>query len=327
MNSRGKNNLTTQPLNDSTASHIFGPVPSRRLGLSLGVDLIPAKTCTFDCLYCEVGRTTDRTLERRPYVPVNEVLEQLRQKLLVCSPDIITLAGSGEPTLHSEIDQIIDGIKAFTDTRVAVLTNGSLFWDKEVRRCVQGADIIMPTLSSAFDRTFKRIHRPDPELDLGTIFEGLKSLRGEYHGQMFLEVVFLAGINDTEEEEEALKDVIDTICPDRIQINTVVRPPSDSRAKPLDRERLEGLKLLLGKNAEVIAGTPVGKDGFSGQTSAEILLDTLKRRPLRAVDMVNSLDLDPDEVDDLIKGLLIKGSIHKQEHSGEIFYLGSEENP
>ena len=265
------------------------------------------------------------TLRMRPYVPVNEVLEQLKQKLLVCRPDIITLAGSGEPTLHSEIDQIIDGVKAFTDTRVAVLTNGSLFWDEEVRRRVQSADIIMPTLSTAFDRTFKRIHKPHPELHLGAIVEGLKILRSEYQGQLFLEVVFLAGINDTEEEEEALKDVIDTICPDRIQINTVVRPPSDSRAKPLDRERLDDVMLLFGENAEVIAGTPVSKEMLSEQTSAEILLDTLKRRPLRAVDMINSLDLDPDEVDDLLKGLLIKGSIRRQEHFGEIFYLTSEE--
>ena len=318
--------MTTQPLNHSTNTHLFGPVPSRRLGLSLGVDLIPAKTCTFDCLYCEVGRTTNRTLQMRSYVPVNEVLEQLRQKLLVFKPDIITLAGSGEPTLHSEIDQIIDGIKTFTDTRVAVLTNGSLFWDEEVRRRVQGADIIMPTLSSAFDQTFRKIHKPHPELVLGAIVEGLKSLRSEYQGQLFLEVVFLAGINDTEEEEEALKDVIDTICPDRIQINTVVRPPSDSRAKPLDRERLDDVMLLFGKNAEVIAGTPVSKEMLSGQTSAEILLDTVKRRPLRAIDIVNSLDLDPGEVDDLIKCLLIKGSIRKQKHSGEIFYLSNEED-
>jgi len=315
---------TTNTMN-STNSHVFGPVPSRRLGLSLGVDLIPAKTCTFDCLYCEVGRTTNRTIQTRPYVPVSEVLEQLRQKLLVCRPDVITLAGSGEPTLHSEIDQIIYGIKAFTDTRIAVLTNGSLFWDEEVRRRVQGADVIMPTLSSAFDQTFRRIHRPHPELDLGAIIEGLKSLRREYHGQLLLEVVFLAGINDTEEEEAALKDLIDTICPDRIQINTVVRPPSDSRAKSLDRERLEEIKLLLGKNAEVIAGTSFGKEGLSGQSFAKSLLDTVKRRPLRAIDIVNSLDLDPGEVDDLIKGLLIKGYIRRQEHSGEIFYLSNEE--
>jgi len=140
-----------------------------------------------------VGRTTNRTLQKRPYVPVSEVLEQLRQKLLVCKPDIITLAGSGEPTLHSEIDQIIEGIKAFTDTRIAVLTNGSLFWDEEVRRSVQGADIIMPTLSSAFDQTFKRIHTTHPELDLGIIVKGLRSLRGEYHGQLLLEVVFWPG--------------------------------------------------------------------------------------------------------------------------------------
>jgi len=160
----------------------------------------------------------------------------------------------------------------------------------------------------------------------GAMFFVITEINENRVKQLLLEVVFLSGINDTEEEEEALKDVIDTICPDRIQINTVVRPPSDSRAKSLDRERLEEIRLLLGKNAEVIAATPFGKEGLSGQSSAKSLLDTVKRRPLRAIDIVNSLDLDPDDVKDLIKGLLIKGYIRKQEHSGEIFYLSNEED-
>lgn len=306
-------------------THIFGPVPSRRLGLSLGVDLIPSKTCTFDCLYCEVGRTTDRTIQTRPYVPVSEILEQLRRKLLVCSPDIITLAGSGEPTLHSEIDRIIRGIREITDTRVAVLTNGSLFWNKEIRDRVLDADIIMPTLSSAFGQTFGRIHRPHPDIHLSAVVQGLRALRMDYKGRIFLEVVFLAGINDTVEEEEALKDVIDTIRPDRIQINTVVRPPSDPRARALDPGQLEKIRLLLGEDAEVIAGTPRHEGGGrAAQSAAEILLDTLKRRPLRAADIVDSLNMDPHEVDDLIKGLMIKGYIRGREHSGEIFYLSNE---
>ena len=125
--------------------YIFGPVPSRRLGLSLGVDLIPHKTCTFDCLYCEVGRTTNKTITTGAFVPANEILDELGQRLSECSPDVITLAGSGEPTLHSEIDHIISGIRALTPTQIVVLTNGSLFWDEAVRSRVLGADLIMPT--------------------------------------------------------------------------------------------------------------------------------------------------------------------------------------
>ncbi|MCP4669527.1 MAG: radical SAM protein, partial [Deltaproteobacteria bacterium] len=139
-------------------SHVFGPVPSRRLGLSLGIDLIPAKTCTFDCLYCQVGRTTRRTLEPRPFVPVGDVAEEVEKRLQKTVPDVITLAGSGEPTLHSRIDHVIAAIKEMTKTKVAVLTNGSLFWREDVRKRVLGADVIMPTLSSAFSHTFRIIH-------------------------------------------------------------------------------------------------------------------------------------------------------------------------
>ena len=156
-------------------SYVFGPVPSRRLGLSLGVDLIPPKTCTFDCLYCQVGRTLCKTLDEKSYVPVRDVIVEIKKNLLKSDPDVITLAGSGEPTLHSEIDQVIDSIKEMTDIKVAVLTNGSLLWRKEVRSRVLMADIIMPTLSSAIDHTFRRIHRPHGELDLGSIIDGLKT--------------------------------------------------------------------------------------------------------------------------------------------------------
>ena len=159
-------------------SYIFGPVPSRRLGLSLGVDLIPHKTCTYDCLYCEVGRTTNKTITSGPFAPVDEILTQLEERLKGCTPDVITLAGSGEPTLHSEIDRIISGIRAITDTKVVILTNGSLFWDEAIRKRVLAADLIMPTLSSAFAHTFQTIHRPHRDLALDRIVEGLRQLEG-----------------------------------------------------------------------------------------------------------------------------------------------------
>lgn len=305
-------------------SYVFGPVPSRRLGLSLGIDLIPPKTCTFDCLYCQVGRTTSKTLETEPFVPVSEVVEEIEKKLLENVPDAITLAGSGEPTLHSEIDQIIASIKEMTEIKVALLTNGALFWREEVRRRVLKADVIMPTLTSAFDHTFRMIHRPHQELDLALIIDGLSKLRQDYKGQVFLEVVFLAGINDTEKEVEGLKTLIDQISPDKIQLNTVVRPPSDSKAIPLDIKKLKEIMVLFGKNAEIVANPPVtGRNRVEGSRISGFL-DMVKRRPLKPVDIADAFGLSTEEVEDLIKGLLIKGYIRKQEHAGEVYYLSNE---
>ncbi|MFC1820287.1 radical SAM protein, partial [Thermodesulfobacteriota bacterium] len=240
-------------------TYIFGPVPSRRLGLSLGIDLIPSKTCTYDCLYCQVGRTTNQTIKPEPFVRAREVLNELEEALEETTPNAITLAGSGEPTLYSELDQVISFIKEMTDTRVALLTNGSLFWNKEIRNRVSGVDIIIPTLSTVFEDTFKAIQRPHHGLNLPMILEGLKDLRRDYRGLLYLEVVLLAGFNDSEKELEALKKVIDEISPDKIQLNTVVRPPSDPRAISLDREGLENIKSLLGKKAEIIAYAPSEK--------------------------------------------------------------------
>jgi len=305
-------------------AHVFGPVPSRRLGLSLGVDLIPAKTCSFDCLYCQVGKTTKRTVDPEPFVPVHEVVEEVRKKLPECVPDAITLAGSGEPTLHSEIDQVIASIKKITETRVVILTNGSLFWKEEVRHRVLEADVIMPTLTSAYDHTFRMIHRPHPELDLNMIVDGLTKLRQDYRGQLFLEVVFLAGINDTEKEIEGLKVLIERISPEKIQLNTVVRPPSDSRAISLDLKKLEEIMVFLGKNAEIVATPRVTGRVMERSSLISRFLEMVKRRPLKPDDIAGSLNLSVEEMEDLVKGLLIKGHIRKQEHAGAIYYLSNE---
>ncbi len=305
-------------------AYVFGPVPSRRLGLSLGVDLIPPKTCTFDCLYCQVGRTTDKTVTRRPFVPADQVIEEVRRKLKVCTPDAITLAGSGEPTLHSEIDRIIEAIQEFSDTRVVVLTNGSLFSQEPVRQAVLKADLIMPTLTSAHEAAFNRIHRPHEAIHHQEVVEGLVALRREYAGQIFLETVFLAGINDTEKEVEDLRDVILKIQPERIQLNTVVRPPADPQAKSLDRKRLEAIKLYMGADAQIVADIPLRDVEKRTDALAQNFLDMVRRRPLRQQDAADSLGLSVKDIEDLVKGLLIKGFVRQQEHSGEIFYLSNE---
>ena len=304
--------------------YVFGPVPSRRLGLSLGIDLIPYKTCTYDCLYCQVGKTTHKTIETDPLVPVEEVMKELRKRLKNTTPDVITLSGSGEPTLNPQIDQVIDLIKGITDIKIAVLTNGSLFWKDEVRKKVLGAHIIMPTFSTAFEETFRMIHRPHRELSLSKIIEGLKSLRRDYPGSIFLEVVLLAGFNDSEREIEELKRVINQISPDKIQLNTVVRPPADSRAIPLDIKRLEVIKSFFGEKAEIVANTPFEKQGVEYDSPVKTIFEMIKRRPVRDIDIAKVLNMSLGEVEGFTKGLLIKGLIHKHEYSGEIFYRISQ---
>ncbi len=302
-------------------TYVFGPVPSRRLGLSLGVDLIPAKTCTYDCLYCQVGRTTQRTVQTDAFVPIQEVIDELKKRLEIITPDAITLSGSGEPTLHSEIDQVIASIKRITDTKIAILTNGSLFGQEVVRRRVAGADIILPTLTTASEETFRTIHRPHPELHLRSIIEGLKRLRQMYNGQIFLEVFLLAQINDSEKELEGLKKVIDEISPDKIQLNTVVRPPSDQSAISLDMVRLKEIRDFFGEKAEIIAEAPLRRGWGQYETMVESILEMAKRRPLRASDIATLFNMPLQEAESVVKGLENKGTLRQEEHSGEVYYM------
>ena len=301
--------------------HIFGPVPSRRLGMSLGVDLILYKTCSYDCLYCQVGKTTSKTIDSDCFFQVRDVIEELERAMANNSPDTITLAGSGEPTLHSKIDEVIASIRGITNVKIAVLTNGSCFWKDEIRERVLGADIILPTLCTASEKTFRLIHRPHPDINSSLVIEGLKKLRHDFKKELFLEVVLLSGINDTEEEIEKLKKTIGFISPDRIQLNTVVRPPSDSRALPVGRAKMEEVWEFFGEKAEIVAEgrerlSAGGKDGLE-----EKIMDMAKRRPLRSADISRALGVSINEIENLVKALSIKGFLLRREYSGEIYYL------
>ena len=305
-------------------TYIFGPVPSRRLGLSLGIDLIPPKTCTYDCLYCQVGRTTCLTAEPDLFVPTGEVIEELKDIIEKTRPDTITLAGSGEPTLHSEIDQVISMVKGVTDTQVALLTNGALLWRKDVRDRVLGADFIMPTLTTVFEETFRRIHRPHRGLVLSSIIEGLKGLRKEYGGVVLLEIVLLSGINDNMKELEAMKNVIEDISPDKIQLNTVVRPPSDRSAVPLNMEQMEKIKDFFGEKAEIIVSVSSNKKAGEYDPNLNTIVEMARRRPVTAADISGVLDISREESERVLKGLLLKGAIRKQEHDREVYYTARE---
>lgn len=303
---------------------VFGPVSSRRLGRSLGVDLVPLKTCSFDCLYCQAGRTTHKTTSPGEFIPVESVLEELEARLKETNPDVVTFSGSGEPTLHTGIDRVITKVKTITDTDVAVLTNGSLLWRPEVRERLRRADMVMPTLSSVLDETFQRIHRPHESLDLQRILEGLNRFREVFHGSLNIEVVLLQGINDGDEEIEALAKALEGISPDRIQLNTVVRPPASSEAVALDRGRLEAIRGFLGEKAEIIAGAPVSKERTESEDLTRTVFEMARRRSVRITDVADFLGLDTGTAEDILRSLIDRGDLLCREHDGMVYFSAVE---
>jgi wyosine [tRNA(Phe)-imidazoG37] synthetase (radical SAM superfamily) len=278
--------------------YIFGPVPSRRLGRSLGVDLVPYKTCTFDCIYCDLGRTTHKTIVRESYVKPEEIRRELELTLPTLSkePDYITLSGSGEPTLNQPIGKVIQNIKDLTSIPLAVLTNGSLFSLQEVRKALVGADVVIPTLDAVTDVVFQCLNRPHSSLNIQEIISGLIQFRNEYQGQVWLEVVFCRGINDDKGEIERVKGVLKRIHPDRVQLNTPVRPPAEEFAYPLSTFQLEEIRKQLGDRAEIISEFAASPgDVFDSVKDTEIL-SLLKRRPCTTEDISKALGFRRDEV-------------------------------
>ncbi|MBN1904295.1 MAG: radical SAM protein [Deltaproteobacteria bacterium] len=301
-------------------ARIFGPVPSRRLGLSLGIDLVPCKTCSYNCIYCEVGRTTNLITEPSSFINIAETIKELEDVISKSPPDVITLAGSGEPTLNLDIGALISEIKKITKIPLTLLTNGSLLWKEEVRERCRGVDIILPTLSSVFKKTHDMIHRPHPGLDLDRIIQGLKETRKLFKRGYYLEVVLLKGINDSEEELSGLKKVIWDIAPDRVQLNTVVRPPAETSALPLTQERLEEIKAYFGGNTEIVAPSPIKGRGNISDSGAERIFEMVKRRPVTIDDISNALNFSRVETEQMVKGLKIKGIIQEQRHGDNLFY-------
>jgi len=301
--------------------YIFGPVPSRRLGFSLGVDLIPPKTCSLDCIYCEVGRTTHLTRVRQEYYPTAAIMAEISQYLRQATrlPDHLTLAGSGEPTLHSGLGEIIGAVKRLTPVPVAVLTNGTLLSDPQVRREVSAADVILPSLDTVSPATFQKINRPAPGLRLDEHLAGLEALREEFHGQIWLEVLLLRGFNDTPEELAGLRQAIRRLRPDRVQLNTAVRPVAEAAARPLSPAEMAAAANRLGPDAEIIADFPAGEKGRL-PLSDDDFLETLARRPLTADDLAALLGLSREGVQDRLERLERQGLIACSRHGRQGFY-------
>lgn len=305
-------------------SHIFGPVPSRRLGISLGVDLVPIKTCTLNCIYCECGQTTDHTLERKEYIPFEAVKKELFHYLTHNpKPDYITFSGSGEPVLNSRIGDVMHFIKAQSlDIPVAILTNGTLLFQKQVRDDIKDAMVVMPSLDAVTEKIFRKINRPSPQLKINTIIDGLIQFRKEYYGQIWIEVFIVPGFNDTKQELTVLKQAIEKIEPDQVQLNTLDRPGPVSTIRSATQQELEHiLDFWQLDNAKIIATAPRRKELLSYRRDAEsAILETIARRPCTLQDLSELLGLHPAEVNKYLHVLEADKKIEVVEQKRGFFY-------
>lgn len=302
-------------------NYLYGPVPSRRLGYSLGIDTIPFKTCTFDCIYCQLNKTTHKTVERKEYVPTEEILEQLKKKLsLEQKIDYITFAGSGEPTLHSEIGKIIQEIKMMTSIPIAVITNGALLFEKELRNELLGADLVAPSLDAVTAEIFQKINRPHSSLDIEKIIKGLKDFRQEFRGLIWLEIMLVKGINDDLKPLEKLKSIIGEIKPDKIQLNTVVRPPSKEFVLPLNLKDLERIRKYFGDNCEIISEFRKEKQKVYSKDIEGAIIELIKRRPVTLKDISKVLGIHQNEITKYIDFLQRSNKICFYSHRGLKYY-------
>ncbi len=301
--------------------YLYGPVPSRRLGRSLGVDIMPFKVCTLDCIYCQLGRTTEKTVERKDYVSVEAVLGELRERLAEgLEADFITISGSGEPTLNARLGQLIEGIKKITNVPVAVLTNGTLLIDKSVRADCARADVVIPSLDAGDEQTFRKVNRPHKDISIEKLIAGLCAFRNEFAGQMWLEVFFVEGLNTDAEQIGKIKDAIELIRPDKVQLNTAVRPTAEAGVERVDAEKLQYIAEELGEKCEVVAD--FSRQRFTGdiERKAEDVLSMLKRRPCSLNDICSGLGIGRNEALKYISHFQQQGVIDSEEKDGIIFF-------
>ncbi len=304
--------------------YLFGPVPSRRLGMSLGIDLVPHKVCTLNCVYCECGRTTNLTTERKEYVPVDEIFIELNRFLKENpAPDYITFSGAGEPTLNSGIGEILSFIKTnYPNIPVAVLTNGTLLSDKQVRKELLKADLVLPSLDAATERTFRKINIPEKTLNIESYIQGIIDFRNEYSGKINLEIFIIPGYNDNREELDSLKDAIVKIKPEVVQLNTLDRPGTVRNIRAASNIELQKIVDYWNlDNVAVIASAPSRKKIKSYREDTEsAILETIARRPCTLIDLSQILGKHINEVNKYLDVLESEKKITTIEQDRGLFY-------
>ena len=304
--------------------YLFGPVPSRRLGMSLGVDLVPKKVCSLDCVYCEVGKTTKLTLDRKEYIKFDKVKEELTHYFANNpDPDYITFSGSGEPSLNIFIGEILQFIKTNKPTiPVAVLTNGTLLYDKKVREAIMDADLVLPSLDAATEGVFKKINRPAKDLKIDKYIQGLIDFSKEFNGKIWLEVFILPDYNDSENELAELKKVILKINPVSIQLNTLDRPGTVSDLRGATRQELQRVADFWNlKNVEIISSSQERRNIQSFRSDIETaIVETIARRPCTLDDLTKILGLHINEVNKYLDVLESEKVIERNEQERGVFY-------
>lgn len=280
-------------------SYFYGPVPSRRLGFSLGVDVTSKQTCSFDCIYCQLGRSSKKTIRRFTYVKLKDFEKELRSIVKAKTKiDFVTISGSGEPTLHKGLDRIIKSIKKITRNKhpVCVITNSSLLYRKQIRKELLSADVIMPSLDAVSNRIFRKINRPYSRLKISNIIEGLIKFRKQFKGKIWLEIMLVKGINDTISEAKKFKEAVLRIKPDKVQLNMPVRP-SEIKCSIPSLEQIHKISNIIDRNIEVINLPNYSKyQKAQNKDKEKKILEFLKVRPATLQDLSSALGLNASEV-------------------------------
>ena len=304
----------------------FGPVPSRRLGFSLGVDVVPKKYCTFDCVYCQVGKTTEKGLERKRFFDPEEIVDEIiSETKRLSNIDIVTFSGSGEPTLNPDIGWMIKETKKLLKLPICVITNSSLLFDEKVRLDLDKSDLILPSFDAASEEVFRSVNRPHPAIDVDKMVEGLKRFRAGYKGKFWLEVMLIKGLNDTQEELQLIGKAVKLIGADKVQLNTVTRPPTEETARALGLTALEKISGSFGDHCEIICRFEKKVKKVDTQKQFEAILNTLSRRALTLDDIVRITGVTTKEAKKELRNMEVGGMIRSTLVGGTIFYQKVEE--
>jgi len=306
---------------------VYGPVPSRRFGRSLGVNPIPLKTCNYSCVYCQLGRTKNFINERRSFFKKDLILSEIKEAVNEFNNEIdyITFVGEGEPLLSKDIGYLIQKVREFTDIKTALITNGALLMHEEVRREVIPFHVISPTLDAGSEEIFRLINRPFEGIKLADIVNGFINLRKEYKGEIWIEIMLVKGLNDKEEELLKIKNFLEKISPDKVYVNVPIRPPAEEWVKIPNEKEIEKAKRIL-KNAIFINLEEQGIfEGREFGTPEEAILFLTRRHPLRIDQILKSIKgFERDKLLNSLNRLLKQGRVKKIKYRGKEFYLPSE---
>jgi wyosine [tRNA(Phe)-imidazoG37] synthetase (radical SAM superfamily) len=304
--------------------YVFGPVPSRRLGQSLGIDTIPLKTCNWNCVYCQLGRSVPLVHQRREYYPSEEIIAEVKQALAEHRPgeiDWVTFVGSGEPLLHARLGWLIRQVKQLTELPVAVITNGSLLYLPEVRQELVAAEAVLPTLDAGTEGLYRKINRPHPEFTFDRLVEGLIAFRGEYQGKLWVEVMLVGGMNDHPQALREISKVLQMIQPDAVHINLPTRPPVETWVKSPSKEGLMQAVAILGKIAEVVHPVEGSFDLSGYDDPVEAILAIITRHPMRQEELERAVSAwSGKPVDQILGELAASGRAQVVERYGVRFW-------